>query len=70
MPHESTVMVAEMTAKIAVEVAEGTVIAMIETLAAPATRPQQPPTVIQLLLGSLMVAATLMRDTPVKSSDC
>jgi hypothetical protein len=26
--------------------------------------------VIQLLLGSLMVAAALMRDTPVKSSDC
>jgi hypothetical protein len=32
--------------------------------------PQLPPMVIQLLLGNLMVAATLMRDTPVASSDC
>ena len=60
----------EMTAMIVVEVVEDTVIAMIETPPAPATHPQLPAMVIQLLLGNLTVAATLMKDTPVESSDC
>ena len=60
----------ETTAMSVVEVAEDTMIAMTETLAAPAMLLQQLPTVIPLLLGNLMVAASLMRDTPVESSDC
>ena len=73
MAHALTDMVAveaETTATIAVEVEEDTMIVMIETPVAPATHPQLPVTVIQHLLGSLTVAATLMRDTPVESSDC
>jgi hypothetical protein len=64
---------AETTATSVVEAAVDTTIAMTamtETLAALAMHPQLPPMVIQLLLGNLMVAATLMRDTPVESSDC
>jgi hypothetical protein len=61
---------AETTATIVEEAAEDTMIAMIETLAAPAMHPQLPAMVIQLLLGNLTVAATLMRDTPVERPDC
>jgi hypothetical protein len=64
---------AETTATSVVEAAVDTTIAMTamtETLAALAMHPQLPAMVIQLLLGNLMVAATLMRDTPVESSDC
>jgi hypothetical protein len=61
---------AEMTVTSVVEAAEDTMIAMIETLAAPAMHPQLPAMVIQLLLGNLTVAATLMRDTPAERSDC
>jgi hypothetical protein len=71
-PPELTAMLEETTATSAVEVVEDTVIAMRETLAVPAM-PLPPPMVIQLLvqsLGNLMVAATLMRDTPVETSDC
>ena len=63
-------VVAEMIATSVVEVVEDTMIAMRETLAAPAMPPQLPAMVNQLLLGNLTVAATLMRDTPVESSDC
>jgi hypothetical protein len=52
------------------EVAEATMTATTETLAAPAMPPRCPPTGNPLLLGNLMVAATLMRDSPVESSDC
>jgi hypothetical protein len=72
-PHEVTAMAVETIAMSAVEVVEDTVIATTETLAALAMLLQQPPMVIQLLvqrLGNLMVAATLMRNTPVEISDC
>jgi hypothetical protein len=65
-------MLEETTATSAVEVVEDTVTAMTETLAVPAM-PLPPPMVIQLLvqsLGNLMVAATLMRDTPAETTDC
>jgi len=71
-PPELTAMLEETTATSAVEVVEDTVTAMTETLAVPAM-PLPPPMVIQLLvqsLGNLMVAATLMRDTPAETTDC
>lgn len=67
---------AETIATSVVEAAVDTMIAMTamtattEILAALAMHPQLPPMVIQLLLGNLMVAATLMREFPVESSDC
>lgn len=77
LPELTVMPEAEMTVMSAVGVAEVTVIATtVATLAqaAPARLLHPlPPMVIQLLaqsLGNLMVAATLMRNIPVESSDC
>lgn len=59
-----------MSVVVVAEAAEDTTTAMTETLAAPAMPPLCPPTGNPLRLGNLMVAATLMRDSPVESSDC